>query len=175
MALPSSGPLSINDIAAEFGGSTPHSLSEYYNAAPGIPASGTIAIDDFYGASSPLATYSLTSDTSFDYLHGYQVNQYGSLSPTDATWLPQGISIRMIRYNEGSDGTREQMSLYIDTATASVPNSGWEYMYINGVLAMTRSLSMFRSRIGVTRWDHMPSGNPNPFPTDGATYTVTIY
>jgi len=52
MALPSSGPLSINDIAVEFGGSVPHSLSEYYGVATGIPASGTIAIDDFYGTSS---------------------------------------------------------------------------------------------------------------------------
>lgn len=58
MTLPSSGQLSINDIAGEFGGSTPHALSEYYRGGPlvpdsatnsGIPASGQIAIGDFYG------------------------------------------------------------------------------------------------------------------------------
>lgn len=37
MALPNQGPISLADIAAEFGGSTPHSLSEYYGVAPGIP------------------------------------------------------------------------------------------------------------------------------------------
>ena len=52
MALPSSGPLSLNDIQNEFGGANPISISEYYAAAGGIPASGTISIGDFYGAAS---------------------------------------------------------------------------------------------------------------------------
>ena len=51
MALQSSGPISLSDIAGEFGGSTPHSLSEYYGAAGGVPASGAISMDDFYGTS----------------------------------------------------------------------------------------------------------------------------
>lgn len=51
MALPSSGQLSMADIAAEFGGVVPHSISEYYGAG-GVPASGQIAISDFYGQSS---------------------------------------------------------------------------------------------------------------------------
>ncbi len=49
MALQSSGVISLSDIAGEFGGSTPHSLSEYYGAAAGVPASGQIALSDFYG------------------------------------------------------------------------------------------------------------------------------
>jgi hypothetical protein len=65
MALPTSGPLSLNDIAGEFGGSVPHSLSEYYGAATGIPTSGTISIGDFYGASA-----SLTVPIDF-YQHAY--------------------------------------------------------------------------------------------------------
>ena len=52
MALQSSGAISLNDIATEFGGSTPHSLSEYYGVASGVPSSGTISFDDFYGTSS---------------------------------------------------------------------------------------------------------------------------
>ena len=52
MTLPSSGPLSIQQIATEFGGTAPHSLNEYYGKAPGIPTSGTISIQDFYGKSS---------------------------------------------------------------------------------------------------------------------------
>ena len=53
MTLPSSGPLSIGDIAGEFGGAAPHSLSEYYGAAYGIPASGPLAISNFYGKATP--------------------------------------------------------------------------------------------------------------------------
>lgn len=52
MTLPVSGPLSLSDIAAEFGGAAPHSLSEYYGADTGIPSSGAISISDFYGKSN---------------------------------------------------------------------------------------------------------------------------
>lgn len=52
MALQSSGPISLNDIAGEFGGTTPHRLSEYYGADSGIPSSGTISMSQFYGASA---------------------------------------------------------------------------------------------------------------------------
>jgi len=59
MALPSSGTLSIQDIVDEFGGTAPHSLSEYYRGGAyvpssntGVPTSGTISLSDFYGASA---------------------------------------------------------------------------------------------------------------------------
>lgn len=52
MTLQSSGAISLANIAGEFGGSTPHSLSEYYSAASGIPSSGTISISQFYGKAS---------------------------------------------------------------------------------------------------------------------------
>ena len=39
MALPSSGQLSINDIVGEFGGSAPHSLSEYNRGGSLVPES----------------------------------------------------------------------------------------------------------------------------------------
>ena len=59
MALPESGPISLSDIASEFGGSPPLSLSMYYKGgayvldtdfAPNVPTSGTISLDDFHGA-----------------------------------------------------------------------------------------------------------------------------
>lgn len=64
MALPSSGKMSLSMIAAEFGGSPPHKLSEYYRggayvpnitANNNIPTSGPIAFSDFYGATNYVA------------------------------------------------------------------------------------------------------------------------
>lgn len=68
MPLPSSGPLSLNDIQTEFGGSNPISLSEYYaggglvpagttgtNGA--VPSSGTISISNFYGTSNTVVNF----------------------------------------------------------------------------------------------------------------------
>ena len=52
MALQTSGQISLSDVEGEFGGTAPTSLSEYYDAAAGVPASGQIALSDFYGTSS---------------------------------------------------------------------------------------------------------------------------
>lgn len=60
MAIPGPGtPIDLQDLADEFGGSTPHQISEYYRgggevpdsaANSAVPTSGTISLGDFYGA-----------------------------------------------------------------------------------------------------------------------------
>ena len=59
MTLPTSGPISLRDIQAEFGGPTPIRLENYYRGgvyvlttdyAPNVPTSGAISLEDFYGA-----------------------------------------------------------------------------------------------------------------------------
>ena len=60
MALQYSGAISLSNIATEFGGTAPHSLSEYYAAASGVPSSGEISFDDFYGKSNIFA-FNVTS------------------------------------------------------------------------------------------------------------------
>lgn len=78
MTIKTSGALSISDIVAEFGGSAPHSLSEYYaggsyvhSGAVGIngaiPSSGAISLDKFYGANKLIPGNSgiITSGSSY--------------------------------------------------------------------------------------------------------------
>ena len=59
MTLPLSGPISLSDIQAEFGGTDPIGLKEYYKGgayvlttdyAPNVPTSGPISLSNFYGA-----------------------------------------------------------------------------------------------------------------------------
>ena len=59
MTLPTSGPISASDIQAEFGGSDPFNISNYYKGgdyvldtdyAPNVPTSGPISLSNFYGA-----------------------------------------------------------------------------------------------------------------------------
>jgi len=75
MTIKSSGSsLAISEIAAEYGGSTPHSLSEYYrggslvpssSSTSGIASSGAITMSSFYGTSNRIAiTLTISSDTS---------------------------------------------------------------------------------------------------------------
>ena len=61
MALPSSGTITIDMIRAEFGGSTPVSISQYYRGGGlvpnvsqnnAIPTSGAISFSNFYGATN---------------------------------------------------------------------------------------------------------------------------
>ncbi len=73
MALQNSGQITLGEIASEFGGNEPHQISEYYDAASGIPASGEIQIGaDFYGTQSfdpnaPGHTYTNTGSGSWSY------------------------------------------------------------------------------------------------------------
>jgi len=88
MPIPAPGSsLSILQIATEFGGTVPHSLSEYYRGGAnvantpinaGIPTSGAISIGNFYGSSkrSPLAI-TLSSPV-------YNYNVYTAASPSPA-------------------------------------------------------------------------------------------
>ena len=52
MAITSSGTICLSNVQAEFGGSNPICLSEYYGAASGVPSSGTICLSNFYGKSA---------------------------------------------------------------------------------------------------------------------------
>ena len=61
MALQTTGPISHSDVQGEFGGTNPISLSEYYSAATGVPATGNpISLSDFYGTANTVTfTYEL--------------------------------------------------------------------------------------------------------------------
>lgn len=83
MAVPT-GTASLGDIQAEFGGSNPIGLSEYYGAASGVPTSGEISINDFRGKSDfPTVTVqSAYYSTGKSGAYGYSEGTYGSISPT---------------------------------------------------------------------------------------------
>jgi hypothetical protein len=96
MPLASSGTLSINDIAGEFGGSSnPESLSEFYRggsrvpnspANSSIPTSGTIAISNFYNGSS---ASDIITGTVFQtvYGSGKNIQFVGGIRPTTTNWM----------------------------------------------------------------------------------------
>lgn len=77
--MPIPGPgvaISINTIVGEFGGTAPHSLSEYYRGGglvpntptnSAIPTSGDISLGNFYGATSRIAVPLVLSAPAFNY------------------------------------------------------------------------------------------------------------
>ena len=68
MPLPSSGPLSLNDIQTEFGGTNPIGMNEYYAGGGlvpagttgtfgAVPSSGALSVQNFYGTSNYIPVY----------------------------------------------------------------------------------------------------------------------
>lgn len=107
MALQTTGPISLVDIATEFPDAAPHSMSEFYGAGTGVPTSGPLSASDFYGK---VYGHSFTSWTNmllgssnepwgmvaFD-VNGvnYQIVGYG--------WNKQGWVSRSVNYGNFQD------------------------------------------------------------------------
>ena len=128
MGLQSSGSISLNNIAGEFGGSAPHSLSEYYGVASGVPASGAISLANFYGtSSSPLGFISLDSASGLpsNIRFGSTTSIQGSLSNIVA--VKKGSNEYIVALTNGtftSDGLPNMVVI--------TPNSSYNsYSYYN--------------------------------------------
>lgn len=72
MPVPSSGPVSISDLVDEFGGTAPHSMSEYYRNGGNVPSnntnvptSGAFGLSNARGAVNEIAV-AATSGTNID-------------------------------------------------------------------------------------------------------------
>lgn len=96
MPVTSSGLIRLSgDIVAEFGGSAPHGLSEYYRGAgivgstnTNVPTSGAVAFSDFYG-SQAIANRDIRVQMS--YAGGHSYTAFG-ITSANSTATPQSYS-----------------------------------------------------------------------------------
>jgi len=116
MTIKSSGSsLAISEIAAEFGGSTPHSMSEYYrggsnvpsaSSTSGIAASGAITMSSFYGTANRVPiTLTISSNTT-------NYNIYNNRGGTYAAGLSDVTLVNNATISSTSTGTAA-----VDTGT----------------------------------------------------------
>lgn len=135
MALQSSGSvIKMSQIATEFGGSAPHSLSEYYKNGGLVPTQAieTVTASSLGGSNSANARYPAIS--------GYdpQINTFSRLY-TQALWGDNGSTITMDRnFTVDKTGTYNYyVGYYIQgSGTATVT------MYVNGSQVRSHSLSV---------------------------------
>lgn len=107
MTIQSSGPIKLQDIEDEFGGSNPTSITEYYGVASGVPTSGNIGLTDFYGTSKPAAlTFNVQQIVASDY-----ITAGGTLT------IPTGVYV-------WSDDT-SVAALTVDVTNATIINNGY--------------------------------------------------
>lgn len=180
MAVKSSGTLGlVADVVAEFGGSSPYALTDYYRggslvpdigANSGVPASGTIALTDFYGAEATTPGPTLTA-------------RAGTFNNTDS-----GASAQAIRFDlfYDSDGdTRRTLETSGSFATASI--GAWSDdaaedgtgLYLR--VSYVSGDNTYSSGSGLGVWLLLTSNRNfrfedtlSPFSTASGTYTVEL-
>lgn len=110
MALQASGTISISDIATEFGGTAPHSLSEYYRGGglvpdtgtnSGVPTSGAISLSDFYGAE---ASADVTPNT-LSWTGGIGLGPADEVSTASISGITASITLSITDNMSGGAGT----------------------------------------------------------------------
>ena len=175
MAVTSSAPISITDLVTEFGGSTPHALTEYYRGGSlvpdnasnsSIPTSGAISLTNFYGAANDWSTtLTIGSNTGLINEYGYgslgatqdAAPTYGSLSDTTIDILG-GAFFRGCKHSSISSGT-----LYVEIDGGS---DSWTTIVINGT-------SIARTAFTKVTPDQWTKANTNVIGTSGD-ITVTF-
>lgn len=111
MALPSSGTLTLAQVQTEFGGSSPISLSEYYRGGAyvttnntGVPTSGAISLNNFYGAVKQFSFTISTSFTTTQDLRSLALSAgWNGADPVVAT-IASGVTIRGASGAGGGNG-----------------------------------------------------------------------
>ena len=92
MTLQSSGQISLQQIAQEFGDSAPHSVSEFFNEDVGIPSSGTTTFSTFYDKRDTVELTISTNQSELN-LHTYAVSQGWTNGKHLKVTIPSGVYI----------------------------------------------------------------------------------
>ena len=206
MAIVSSGVISIQSLVGEYGGSAPHSLSEYYrggglvpthSGTAGIPTSGTIQLDDFYGttASSPsdmfisgnLGSYYITQGKSATGFAGVgETNQaITNGQPTLGSWIDNSMLIngnsrtaQRMNYNLAIIAGGAVPTIFFNASmvglvsnwSSSQPYSGSGSVVVNGSQV---SLSNYSRYQGIPTTSGLPSSH-TLYANNGNDFSITF-
>jgi hypothetical protein len=131
MGIPTTGPVSLRQLAKLYGGSPPYSLSNYYrngqfvaatSTNTNIPSSGRIAVNDFYGAATRVAvTVTVPFSTA---AYDVYANRGGSYVP-GATDLTVVVGPNINLYATANSGVAMSVpSSFLSTDTVTIVNNG---------------------------------------------------
>ena len=173
MALPSSGEIKLSQIAAEFGGSAPHALSEYYGDG-NAPSSGEIQLAaDFYGTSASLNSTTINVGSRATKIGGPELGfsigsansatggtSFGSMADRTISGSSVLIDAVYFRHDTGSDVFRIAFSSAFSSWTSLQVNNA-----ATGANILTLNRSQFFNVTGNVRWQHNFGTNnaTNPF------------
>ena len=129
MAIPSSGPISLDDLQVEFGGTNPIKINEYYRGGTyvpdnstnsGVPLSGAISLDDFYGAAASQSRSTTTAWNTTTSWSVYYTTSWGS------SWTTSWTNSRSTEYSRTESRTTEY-SRTTTTTWSTIESTGPYY------------------------------------------------
>lgn len=143
------GTISLSTIAGEYGGSTPHSLSEYYrggglvpvvSTTASIPSSGTIDFQDFQNTSNTLPVDNVFRGT------------VGSFSYTSGKSTIQGAGM-----NSGGLGSLQDNSITTQNGSSNITvhNMNWSPLVVGlgaSNIAYVSTSGGSNTTLGYTTW-----------------------
>lgn len=174
MTLQSSGPLKASEIQAEFGGSNPFRLSDYYAGGPNVPAgaegdngpipsSGLIKFSDFYGAPSNVAPDAVVLGGLFEHSTisatasvGYRLNVNGEEEAydTNGPYIPYNTWLRSLT----PDDYEAKLELITGWTPSGSPSEVWIPLNISQAWTLTETVeSASKAYHGTIRIRHIPS------------------
>jgi hypothetical protein len=159
MAVTSSAPIDIGDLVTEFGGSTPHSLTEYYRggslvpnttANNSVPTSGAISLTDFFGATATSGTNDRTLTIGSGYIgfftaFGFETvitSGFGAISDSSIAFSGFNVTIEAVYWTANQIFFR---------ASTNPGNSGWTSMTV-GSTVFNRTDANFVGGSSVNTW-----------------------
>lgn len=164
MTLQSSGPIKASQIQAEFNGSPPFKLSNYYAGGANVPAgtegdggpiptSGTIKFSDFYGASNLIEAAKTISPATFSNTRGYVNGGFGSLTPNS---LLKSVQIETIVSVDGA-------TINVELDGITLPQNFWTQLVITGGPTLLSADAVFTDIGGIkSQWSFTSTfGFPN--------------
>ena len=173
MTIESSGAISLGttaganrSISAEFGGTVPHALSEYYGAASGVPASGEIKFSNFYGKSNVVFTLSAISPSIYDYAG----------SGTATAGLRVGADGYI--YALGSETPVNSTSSYVQMNTSTdwiIPRTGMSSYYVYATYTGDTMGGTFSSYLALSSDRTFTLSNSSAETTKSSSLTIAIW
>ena len=187
MALQSSGAISLNDIQTEFGGTNPIGINEYYGVAAGVPASGTISFDDFYGTSA----LAIGDSYQGGYFAGYISTSQNGVATHALVVGPKSIesSLQAMAYNtyyfggagptSTIDGPGNTTTLTNDSNNeaaiycANLTSGGYSDWYLPAYYELEIAYYNLKPTTGSNNTSENTGGNPYSVPTRTSGYTTS--
>ena len=164
MAVTSSAPIDIGDLVTEFGGSTPHSLTEYYRggslgpnttANNSVPTSGAISLTDFLGATATSGTDDRTITIGSGSFGGF-INGHGFTSVANSAGFAFGSissnTIGFSGFNVTIEAVYHIFNQLVFKASTNPGNSGWTSMTVGSTTFNRTDATYTSGSIATWQW-----------------------